>query len=62
VITENPRVGTYGQGSESANALASPAIAAAVMDATGKPIRHLPLKPQRVRAAMGILPDRKVDS
>lgn len=52
VITENRSVGNYGQGSESANALASPAIAAAVMDATGKPIRRIPLKPSLVRAAM----------
>ena len=52
VITDNPSVGTYGQGSESANALASPAIAAAVMDATRKPIRRMPLKPEHVRGAM----------
>lgn len=52
VITDNPTVGIYGQGSESANALASPAIAAAVMDATGKPIRRIPLKPEYVRAAI----------
>lgn len=52
VITDNSSVGTYGQGSESANALASPAIAAAVMDATGKPIRQMPLKPEHVRVAM----------
>lgn len=44
VLCDNPGVGNYGQGSESANALASPAIAAAVMDATGKPIRRLPIR------------------
>lgn len=52
VITDNPGVGNYGQGSESANALAASAIAAAVMDATGKPVRRLPLRPDYVRAAM----------
>lgn len=52
VITDNPGVGNYGQGSESANALASPAIAAAVMDATGKPVRRLPLRPEYVRQAL----------
>ena len=52
VITNNPGVGSYGQGSESANALASPAIAAAVMDATGKPVRRLPLRPEYVRQAL----------
>jgi nicotinate dehydrogenase subunit B len=36
----------YGQGSESANALAAPAIAAAFFNATGKPARRIPLKPQ----------------
>lgn len=48
----NPAVGNYGQGSESANALAAPAIAAAVMDATGKPVRRLPLRPDYVKAAL----------
>jgi len=44
VLLHNPAVGSYGQGSEAANALASPAIAAAVFDATGKSIRRLPLR------------------
>ena len=36
VLLNNPKVGTYGGGSEAANALAAPAIAAALHDATGK--------------------------
>ena len=52
VITDNPGVGNYGQGSESANALAAPAIAAAVMDATGRSVRRLPLRPDHVKAAL----------
>lgn len=43
----------YGQGSESANALAAPAIAAAFHDATGKPARRLPLRPEYVKAMLG---------
>lgn len=42
----------YGQGSESANALAAPAIAGAFHDATGKPARRLPLKPDYVKAML----------
>ena len=45
VLIHRPEVGSYGGGSEAANALASPAIAAAVLDATGKPVRRLPLRP-----------------
>lgn len=52
IIAENGGKGEYGQGSESANALAAPAIAAAVMDATGKPVRRLPLRPEYVKAAL----------
>ena len=52
VIVNNIGVGNYGQGSESANALASPAITAAVMDATGKAMRRLPLRPEYVSAAL----------
>jgi CO/xanthine dehydrogenase Mo-binding subunit len=52
VITERPDVGEYGQGSESANALAAPAIAAAFFDATGRPARRLPLKPEYVKAML----------
>ena len=44
-LIHNPKVGTYGGGSEAANALAAPAIAAAFHDATGKVIRRLPMKP-----------------
>lgn len=52
IIAENGGKGEYGQGSESANALAAPAIAAAVMDATGKAVRRLPLRPEYVKAAL----------
>jgi CO/xanthine dehydrogenase Mo-binding subunit len=52
IISENGGKGEYGQGSESANALAAPAIAAAVMDATGKAVRRLPLRPEYVKAAL----------
>jgi CO/xanthine dehydrogenase Mo-binding subunit len=45
VLMHRPEVGSYGGGSEAANALASPAIAAAFHDATGKPVRRLPLRP-----------------
>jgi CO/xanthine dehydrogenase Mo-binding subunit len=44
VLLNNPKVGSYGGGSEAANALAAPAIAAALHDATGKVLRRLPLK------------------
>jgi len=49
VMLHRPDVGTYGQGSEAANALAAPAIAAAFFDATGKPARKLPLRPAYVK-------------
>ena len=52
VIINRPEVGTYGGGSEAANALAVPAIAAAFFDATGKPARRLPLKPAYVQALL----------
>jgi CO/xanthine dehydrogenase Mo-binding subunit len=45
VLLHNPKVGAYGGGSEAANALAAPAIAAALHDATGKIMRRLPMKP-----------------
>ncbi|UWZ83293.1 xanthine dehydrogenase family protein molybdopterin-binding subunit [Occallatibacter riparius] len=48
VLINNPKVGAYGGGSEAANALAAPAIAAALHDATGKVLRRLPLKPAYV--------------
>lgn len=53
VLLNNPQVGTYGGGSEAANALAAPAIAAALHDATGKVLRRLPLKPAYVQALLG---------
>ena len=52
VLLSNPKVGKYGGGSEAANALAAPAIAAALHDATGKVIRRLPLKPAYVQALL----------
>jgi len=52
VIVPRPDVGIYGQGSESANALAAPAIAAAFFDATGKPARRFPLRPEYVQAML----------
>ncbi|MFZ0594560.1 MAG: molybdopterin cofactor-binding domain-containing protein [Bryobacteraceae bacterium] len=48
VLINRPDVGKYGQGSEAANALAAPAIAGALLDATGKVARRLPLKPDYV--------------
>jgi CO/xanthine dehydrogenase Mo-binding subunit len=51
-LIHNPKVGKYGGGSEAANALAAPAIAAAFHDATGKVIRRLPLKPAYVVAVL----------
>ena len=52
VLLNNPKVGTYGGGSEAANALAAPAIAAALHDATGKFIRRLPMKPASVQTLL----------
>src|SRR5215472_16375362 len=52
VLLNNPKVGSYGGGSEAANALAAPAIAAAVHDATGKVLRRIPLKPAYVQAVL----------
>jgi nicotinate dehydrogenase subunit B len=51
-LLNNPKVGAYGGGSEAANALAAPAIAAALHDATGKVLRRLPLKPAYVQATL----------
>lgn len=53
VIAPDENAEIYGQGSESANALAAPAIAAAFFDATGKPARRLPLRPEYVMAMLG---------
>ena len=52
VLLNNPKVGSYGGGSEAANALAAPAIAAALHDATGKIMRRLPMKPAYVQAVL----------
>ena len=52
VMIHNPAVGSYGQGSEAANALAAPAIAGALFDATGKVARKLPLKPEYVKVLL----------
>ena len=52
VLINNPKVGSYGGGSEAANALAAPAIAGALQDATGKVHRRLPLKPAYVQATL----------
>ena len=49
VLINRPEVGAYGGGSEAANALAAPAIAAAIFDATGKQPRRLPLNPVNVQ-------------
>jgi CO/xanthine dehydrogenase Mo-binding subunit len=51
-LIHNPKVGSYGGGSEAANALAAPAIAAAFHDATGKVIRRLPMRPAYVQAIL----------
>src|SRR6266851_7629670 len=52
VIVSRPEVGAYGGGSEAANALAAPAIAAAFFAATGKAARRLPLKPAYVQGLL----------
>jgi nicotinate dehydrogenase subunit B len=52
VLINRPEVGKYGQGSEAANALAPSAIAGALLDATGKIARRIPLKPEYVQALL----------
>jgi nicotinate dehydrogenase subunit B len=52
VLINRPEVGAYGGGSEAANAVAAPAIAAALFDATGKIARRLPLKAEYVQALL----------
>ena len=54
VLINNPSTGTYGAGSEAANALAVPAIVAALHDATGKQIRRIPLKATYVQELMKV--------
>ena len=52
VLLHNLKVGSYGGGSEAANALAAPAIGAALHDATGKILRRIPLKRAYVQAIL----------
>jgi len=52
VLVHRPETGIHGQGSETSNALAASAIASAVFDATGKPMRRLPLRPDLVKRAL----------
>jgi nicotinate dehydrogenase subunit B len=52
VLLHKPEVGAYGGGSEAANAIAAPAIAAALFDATGKIARRLPLKPAYIQTLL----------
>lgn len=52
VLLHRPEVGAYGGGSEAANALPAPAIAAALHDATGVFVRRLPLTPDHVRTLL----------
>jgi len=52
ILAGDSTAAVYGQGSESANALAAPAIAAAFFDATGKPARRIPLRPEHVKAML----------
>jgi len=52
VLLNRADVGAYGGGSEAANALAAPAIAAALFDATGKIARRLPLKADYVQTLL----------
>jgi len=52
VILSHPEIGSYGGGSEAANALAVSAIAAAFYDATGRPARRLPLKAAYVQSVL----------
>ncbi len=52
VLINQPGAVEYGQGSEAANALAAPAIAGALLDATGKTARRIPLKPDYVKTLL----------
>jgi CO/xanthine dehydrogenase Mo-binding subunit len=52
VILNHPEIGSYGGGSEAANALAVSAIAAAFFDATARPARRLPLKAAYVQSVL----------
>jgi CO/xanthine dehydrogenase Mo-binding subunit len=52
ILAPHSRSDIYGQGSEGANALAAPAIAGAFLDATGKPARRIPFRPEYVKALL----------
>ncbi|HEY7209954.1 MAG TPA: molybdopterin cofactor-binding domain-containing protein [Bryobacteraceae bacterium] len=52
ILINRPEVGKYGQGSEAANALAPSAIAGALLDATGKVARRIPLKAEYVQGLL----------
>jgi len=52
VLIARPDLGIFGTGSETASALAAPAIAGAFLDATGKAIRRLPLTPEYVKSVL----------
>jgi len=52
VLLHRPEVGAYGGGSEAANALAAPAIGAALFDAAGKISRRLPFRPEYVKTLL----------
>ena len=53
IIAGDPQATVYGQGSESANALAAAAMVSALFDATGKPFRRIPLRPGDVVVVAG---------
>jgi len=52
VLMSRPDLGIFGTGSETPNSLAPPAIAGAFLDATGKPARRIPLRPDYVKAML----------
>jgi CO/xanthine dehydrogenase Mo-binding subunit len=52
VLAPDKAATIYGQGSESANALVAGAIAGAFFDATGVPVRRIPLRPEYVKATL----------
>ena len=52
VLAPDEQTDVYGQGSEGANALVPSAVASAVYDATGKPIRKLPLRADNIKAML----------
>jgi CO/xanthine dehydrogenase Mo-binding subunit len=52
ILLSRPDATTPSGAGEASNALAPPAIAAAFFDATGKPVRSLPLRPDKVKAIL----------